>query len=235
MIHIGYYTDNNVSHSVMKAFSRSGIIVTHIKNFRPDLTPIFYGILRGCGTAMRLMQHLKKDYYYVDNGYFDAHYMDLNKRKEMSGKYRIVKNAKIETMCINPKKTSTEKLRVLILPPSPYTAFMHDTIPEDWNVESIKRIQAAGHSHHVRNKDEQRTLRKQLSDFDAVYAFNSMGVVEAIELGKAVYTTHGIIRNRDLMEIGAAPYYDIDEIRKFYDSKQFTLEEIADRGVKCLI
>jgi len=61
-----------------------------------------------------------------------------------------------------------------------------------------------------------------------------MAAVKAIEMGKAVFTTHGIIRNAHLLGYSGIPYYDMEELRRFYEPKQFTLEQIADLGVKCL-
>ena len=233
---VGYYTDNNISQSVMKAFKAGGLSINHINNFTPDIPPIFYGILRGAGTAMRLMQYLQRDYWYVDNGYFDAVYMDVHKKKNMVGKYRVVKNGMIEPMELEPKRLDAagKNLRVLLLPPSPYTAFMYDTTPEDWNqIWQLKCIDL-GYTFKVRTKDEQKPLNKQIKDFDVILAFNSMGIMEGIKADMPVYTTHGIIRNT--YYFGSwLPYYDIERIHAFYGPKQFTIKEIQGLGVKCLI
>lgn len=232
---IGYYTDNNVSQGVMRAFSRGGIKVSHINDFDPFNidNPVFYGIIRGSGTAMRHLQYLGENYHYVDNGYFDAVYMDEKKRKDMSGTYRIVKNDMIEEIKIDPVKVSSGEMNVLIIPPSPYTAFMYDTTPEDWNYSCGSRLLASGHKFSVRDKDDTAPFDEAVKDFDAVLAFNSMALVRAIDIGKAVYSTHGIIRNFNLLG-ECAPYYDISEIKKFYKDKQYTLEQIADLGIGCL-
>lgn len=232
---IGYFTDNNVSQSVMKAFSRSGVKVSHIKNFpfNKETPSIFYGILRGSGVAMRYQNFRGIDYIYVDNGYFDAVYMNQGKKKDMSGTYRIVKNDMIEPIDINPIKTASGSPRVLMLPPTPYTAFMYDTTPEDWNLYWGKRSMDLQCPFAIRGKQTDQPLEEQLKNFDAVLAFNSMGVMKAVEMGKAVYTTHGVIRNSDMVG-KCVPYYDIEELKNFYEPKQFTLEEIADRGIGCL-
>jgi hypothetical protein len=230
---IAYITNNEVSHSVMKSFSRIGIKVKHIRNFDPSQQAIFYGILRGTGPAMRLMQYLKKDYWYVDNGYYDAVYMNAQKHKEMTGKYRIVKNATLETCPAEPVRKTNKKLRIMLMPPSPYTAFMHDTTPEDWKIEWQMKCDRAGHMSMVRDKTEQQPLHKALKEYDAVLAFNSLGVIEAMKEGKAVYTTHGIIRNSDMLG-NEVPYYDFNEVVNFYKDKQYTLQEIQERGIACL-
>lgn len=232
---IGYFTDNSISQSVMRSFSRGGMKVQHIKDFDPFncSESFFYGILRGTGVAMRHLQFLGEDYWYSDNGYFDAIYMDENKQKDMSGTYRIVKNDMIEPMDIEPIKTSTGKMRVMLIPPSPYTAFMYDTTPEDWMMEWTRVCAEAGHVYFIRDKEERIPFVDAVKDMDAVLAFNSIAVMKAMDLGKAVYTTYGIIRNADMIK-SCAPYYDIDAVKKFYEPKQFTLEQIKDLGVKCL-
>jgi hypothetical protein len=161
--------------------------------------------------------------------------MDEHKKKDMSGKYRIVKEDMIEEIPdILPTKIIGGNMRVLMLPPSPYTAFMYDTTPEDWNFQWGSRLDDLGHSIHVRDKPDKSDLETTLNNFDAVFAFNSISVIKALEMGKAVYTTHGIIRNSDLLEQGA-PYYHFDSVKKFYEPKNFTLEQIADLGEKCLV
>lgn len=233
---IGYFTDNNVSQTVMKSFSRRGIPVKHIRDFDNTKPGVFYGILRGPGIAMRILKDRGIDFWYVDNGYFDAVYMNEGKRKEMNGTYRVVKNDLItptpDWFPVHKKETH-RPLSVLLMPPSPYTAFMHDTTPEDWRITWGQKIHDLGHSRKTRDKDEKTPLEDELRECDAVFAFNSMGVVKAIEMGKAVYTTNGIIRNSHMLgeEI---QYFNINDIKNFYEPKQYTLAEIADLGVKCL-
>jgi len=233
---IGYYTENNVSHAVMEAFAKAGIKTHHIKNFYENKgTPsIFYGILRGSGMAMRWCKAQGIDFWYVDNGYFDAIYMDHLKRKSMDGKFRIVKNQLIEPYTGIPNTVvSNVPMNLLILPPSPYTAFMNDTMPEDWLQEWLPKLGAAGHHVAKREKEDKSPFVDQVSQFGAVFAFNSMAVVKAMDMGRAVYTTHGIVRNADM--IGhSMPYYNIDDLQHFYEDKQFTLGEIKERGLECL-
>lgn len=235
---IGYYTDNGVSKAVMRAFAAGGVKTEHIDNFHTydsDTTEhIFYGILRGTGRAILVCQSQGTNFTYLDNGYFDAVYMDEHRRKEMSGTYRVVKNAMIEPISIDPTATAKGKMRVLIIPPSPYTAFMHDTTPEDWLNTWANKCREYGHETSLGIKEAGISLSDQFEEYDAVFAFNSLSVMKAIEMGKAVYTTHGVIQNSHMLGRLYAPYYDFDKIKKFYEPKQFTLEEIADRGVACL-
>ena len=233
---IGYYTDNNVSQGVMRAFAASGIETRHIKDFDNTQPAIFYGILRGSGIASRILKDRGIDFWYVDNGYFDAVYMGEGKRKEMHGKYRVVKNDYITPLPAEGYYSAhgaKYPMRVLMMPPSVYTAFMHDTTPEDWRITWGQRIHDLGYSRKLRDKEEKTPLDTELADCDAVFAFNSMAVVRAAQLGKFVYTTHGIVRNADYLG-RICPTYDIEELKRFYEPKQFTLEQIADLGVRCL-
>lgn len=230
---IYYLTDNEVSHAVGRPFEKGGAEVKHIRDFARVLSEgsIFYGILRGSGSAMKICQHTRSPFYYVDNGYFDAVYMDQSKRKEMTGKYRIVKNGLVDVFAGTPFKSEISQkrpsLKVLALPPSPYSAFMHDTTPEDWFFE-LKKIRKETVDHiDVRQKDEAKPLADHLKDYDAVFAFNSMAAMEAIKLGKIVYTKHGILNNWDKIRTHIE-HYDYDELCHFYSKKQFTLDEIAE-------
>lgn len=230
---IGYYTDNSVSHAVMRAFEKAGHRVSHIKDFNSHRTLlsqrpyVFYGILRGCGNAIRWCDEGKVDYFYIDNGYFEAVYMDGMGHKDMAGKYRVVKNGLITPYMGSPTIRPRKQLKVLVLPPSPYTAFMNDTTPEDWSLMWKERVEAMKDSGSIRKKDERTPFSEQVKDYDAVIAFNSMAVMEAVKMGKAVYTTHGLVRNDHLYE-QCVPYYDYDDMVKFYSDKQFTLTEIAE-------
>ena len=233
---IGYYTDNNVSQGVMRAFSDIGIETRHIKDFDNTKPAIFYGILRGSGMASRILKDRGIDFWYVDNGYFDAVYMDSAKYKDMHGKYRIVKNGYIESY-IGPftiDSVPTFPMKFLIMPPSVYTAFMHDTTPEDWRITWGQRLHDMGHTRKLRDKEEKAPLDAELAECDAVFAFNSMAVVRAIQLGKVVFTTHGVVKNSNFLGNSAYPRYNIEDIKRFYEPKQFTLDEIRELGVKCL-
>lgn len=217
----------------MKSFSRAGLEVRHISKFDSSKPGIFYGILRGSGAAMRILKDKKIDFWYVDNGYFDAVYMNDEMVKNMDGKYRVVRNSLIEPYMGSVRLEEHRPLKILMFPPSVYSAFMHDTTPEDWLLDNGRRLEKMGHAVASREKREKLPLEKDLEFFDAVYACNSMAVMKAISMGKAVYTTDGIVKNSSLAG-NCIPYYDFDEVKKFYQDKQFTLEEIQSGGLKCL-
>lgn len=246
---IFYITDNEISHTVAKAFKRGGAEARHIREF-PEICRengffhhqhIFYGILRGSGSAIKTLENigvgesssdgkiinLKASYLYVDNGYFDAHYMDNTKHKIMDGTYRIVKNGLIDKYTGSPRTEPRRPLRLLALPPTPYSANMQDTTPEDWFMQ-LKELRKVTNDHiDIREKTEQKSFAKHVKDYDGVIAFNSMAVMEATKLGKAVWDFHGIFRNADQFT-NEIPYYDYEDLELFYSTKQFTLDEIAE-------
>ena len=231
---ICYHTDNNVSHTVAKAFVEAGHDAQHIRNFYQNKgkPSIFYGILRGCGIAMRWCKAQDVDFWYVDNGYTDAQHVDQSGMKEMDGKYRIVKNDMFDVYDGQPvimRDTDWSNTKVLFLPPSHYSAFMYDTTPQDW-FEHYKGIaKKLGCNIGVRSKESRfdKSLEDHIEEYDAVFCFNSMAAITAIDMGKAVYTSHGIIRNGDMLGY-KLPYYSGMDVKNFYKDKQFTLDEIRE-------
>lgn len=226
---IFYHTDNSISQAVGRAFEEAGHTVGHVDNFHPmqEPDPIFYGILRGTGASILACKRINRSFYYLDNGYFDAIYMDQNKIKDMGGKYRVVKNDLIERYPHLPvRRPARVPLRVLLLPPSPYSAFMYDTTPEDWIMEQTAKLKEYGDQVTIRKKDHAnpKSLEDDLKEHDAVLAFNSMSVMKAVEMGMPVWDTHGIFRN----SLDMINYYDLQYLKNYYEPKQFTLDEIRE-------
>jgi hypothetical protein len=240
---IFYITDNPVSHTVGAAFEKSGAEVRHIREFQimecdteyAGAPFIFYGILRGAGAAMKacgFSRPWKPDFFYVDNGYFDAVYRDQKTGwKEMNGSYRVVKNELMDVYIGKPRTEERRPLKILALPPTPYSANMQDTTPEDWFADLKKLREITGDHIDVRNKDEKRPLAEHLQCYDGVISFNSMATMEASRLGKACWDFHGIFRNADKFTT-EIPYFDYESLTDFYSTKQFTLEEIAEGNWK---
>lgn len=221
---IGYYTDNPVSKEVMSAFSSAAYEVRHIEDIDPYQPAIFYGILRGAGLWQHTFSELGMDWWYVDNGYYGAQYIDRLGHKSMAGTYRVVKNARIEQYEGNPQKGDKPK-SLLVIPPSEASAFMLGTTPEDW-VHSQK----FDIKYTVRTKSDTSPLDEQVMAHDAVYACNSMAVLRAVELGRPVYTTDGIFPFTDMDN---TYYYDHNALVAYYTDKQFTLSQIS-KGKACL-
>jgi hypothetical protein len=227
---IAWYTDNPLSRTVMDAVfsglsekSKSGIALLHVNQaMKPcnDAYPmnhvgIFYGILRGCGNLMRMYQYNNIDYYYIDNGYFDALYVNRDTMaKDMSGKFRVVKNGMHEVYPNSGVQANIDINNLLIIPPSEYSANFYDTTPEDWLATMPKG--------KVRKKDSEVPLEFDIKHADAVIAFNSMAVIKAVEMGKPVMDTHGVFKNQVPM------LYYWQDLKDFYEPKQFTLQELRD-------
>lgn len=223
---IGYYTDNSVSHGVMDAVKSAGFEVRHIKDFIYHRPAIFYGILRGAGLNQYLLSKVMIDWWYIDNGYMDAVYVDKSGYKRMEGTYRICKNKKLEQYTESPVIGDTPK-SMLIIPPSEATAFADGTTIEDWYMSIKKYITMP---YNIRTKDDPLSLSEHISKFDGVFAYNSMAVMEAVRQGKSVHTTNGIFPFTESMN---SHYYNYEKLRTFYTDRQYTLEQIA-KGASCL-
>lgn len=217
---IGWITDNELSHRVMEAIP--GIEIQHINRFFPAhiQSGIFYGILRGSARAMHILQYHCRDFYYIDNGYFDALYVDRSMQKSMEGKFRVVKNG-MHDIC-GVRGVPYRPKRTLIIPPSPYSANFYDTTPEDWLANPSEDVVG---EYRIRNKSSKTLLEDDLEWCTGVLAFNSMAVMRAIQMGRAVADTHGCFRR------GFA-HYDLDEVRAFYEPRQFTLEEMKQGKIQ---
>lgn len=216
---IGWHTDNALSKTVLGSIPN--IELRHINSFDSGKIPeqnIFYGILRGSGRLMHILRDNEQDYYYIDNGYFDALYVDQNKQKDMSGKFRVVKNGMHEVYPHEGRPCDTPS-KVLIIPPSPYSANFYDTTPEDWIYAHGNPLAKKEINIKIRNKNSLTPLDEMLDWCDGVLSFNSMAVMRAIEMGKLVMDTHGVFRKPHFA------HYNLQDLRNFYEPKQFTLEE----------
>ncbi len=234
----GWYTNNEISQTVMQAIAERGHEISHIKGFSDDLSGhIFYGILRGTAAAMRYCQFTNQSYFYLDNGYYDAEYIDRQGFKDMGGKYRIVKNDMIEQYIgteIDGK--SKDGNLFVIIPPSPYTANFYDTTPEDWLKEWVDVLSGKGFRYRIRDKKALQPLDHDLNAATALLSFNSMSGMTALKMGVPTYDTHGLFRNADrVLQDNFKPkvMYSYDAVRAFYEPKNFTLQEIAE-GKSCL-
>lgn len=229
---IFWHTDNGISLGVKRAFDAAGYETRSISKFEAIDNSVFYGLLRGTGRAMHIMSYLKKPYKYMDNGYFEAQYVDKKMVKDMTGQYRVVKNDMTE------KYTGIKRYydpiigkRILIIPPSSnYSANFYDTTPEDWQNNVIRLLNNLGYEYSVRSKASLEPLEHDLRKHDAVFSFNSMAVMKAVEMGLAAFDTHGIFRNvNDLVDNGIIRRYEYNDLVDFYRTKQVTLDQI-ERG-----
>lgn len=216
---IGWTTTNTLSQTVLKSLD---IELRHISEFTPQPS-VFYGFLRGAGSAMKILKHLGIDYWYIDNGYFDAQYVNENFVKIMDGKYRIVKNGTHDVFPMQPEIIRKPIESALLLPPSQYSAHQNDTTSEDW-IEYIRRHIPPSVMTAVRYKGDVTPLDSQIMRYDAVVAFNSMSVIRACELGKSAYDTHGCFRNFGLFPRSIS--YNLEDLHNFYDKRQWTLAEL---------
>lgn len=228
---IGWITDNNISKIVMDA---TGLEVKHIGRFHNNVPTrgVFYGIMRGTGRAMHILKFHDVDYWYIDNGYFEARYINKDKLKDMGGKYRVVKNDMIEPYRGVRKNIKKSGKRVLVIRPSIYTANHYDTTPEEWSAPYESALLEKGFEGKVRTKDSSESLEEDLSSHDMVLSMNSMSCMKAIEMGIPCYDSHGIFRNANDIFGDFRPQLvaEIEDLRAYYEPKQFTLEELKEKA-----
>jgi hypothetical protein len=217
---IGWYTDNALSLQVLSAIP--DIELMHIKDFAPmQDVHVFYGIHRGASRAIHLLKYFGIDYYYIDNGYFDALYVNRSGFKGMGGKFRVVKNDMIEP-CGFEGSYNFDVKRTIIIPPTEYTAMHNLTTPEDWGRLVGQPLVDHGVEIRVRKKDTEIPLEDELAWCDSVISFNSMVIMRAIEAGKVVCDTHGVLRN-DYFST-----YNIEDMKAYYEKRQFTIAQLRE-------
>jgi hypothetical protein len=218
---IFWYTDNNISKTIAVAFRDKGIKTSHINYFTPQPS-IFYGILRGCGNAMNVCKYTGNDYYYIDNGYTEAEYVNKDWLKNTrDGTYRFVKNDMIDKYegSVKPTQPTNPIKSCLLIPPSPYTAYFYNTTPEDFILEIANKY--PDFKYTIRKKSADTDLESEILNHDCVIAFNSMSIMKAIELGKPVMDCKGVTRQKELL------LYNYEDVINFYKDKQFKLNDLA--------
>lgn len=229
---IFWKTDNSVCNTVSKAFEN----VRHISKF--DDTPadcgIFYGLLRGSSRAMHILKHRGVDFYYIDNGYYGAEYVNGDMVKNTAaGHYRFCKSSTIHTYTGPRAETGVgpKNNRALLMMPSPYAANFHDTTPEDWAVKWAKVLESRGFIVEVKPKNDGRRFEEMAADYGIIVAFNSVGILRAVECGIPVYDSHGVLKNIDML---LDPSQDVrlmyrdNELWQFFTKRQFTLQQFAN-------
>ena len=185
---------------------------------------------------MHILRHANFPYYYVDNGYFDAQYVNSRFQKSMTGMFRVVKNDthhlyKGDELRIKPL---TSKKEALVLPPTAYTAMHHSITVEDWTQYWVSLLMSHGFRVTIREKSTKAPLDVDLMNIGVVLSCNSMAAIRAIELGIPAYDTHGLFRDADdITKHVFIPElkYTLDMLHAFYDNKQWSLDKIV-QGVR---
>lgn len=235
---IAWFSDNELSQIVMAKFKQAGFECRHIKLFdQSPLQPgVFYGILRGSSRAMHILHHANTPYFYIDNGYMGAQYVNSDFQKQMTGTFRVVKSDthhvyRGDEIRIKPV---TKRGEVLVLPPTPYTAMHHSITVEDWTQQWGSLLMAHGFKVRMRQKSTKVPLDEDLMGTDMVLSCNSMAGIRAIELGIPAYDTHGLFRDADdITKHVFVPElkYSFDMLKDFYNTKQYQLDRIV-QGVR---
>lgn len=230
---IAWTSDNPICREVMSALANE-MPIKYIREFGNapiESNNVFYGILRGSGRAIHLSEYFGIDYYYIDNGYFEAEYIDLDMRKVMSGKLRIVKNDLVEEYKGQKEFIIRDDLPriALLLPPSVHAANHFGLLPDEWIAEWSHFLIRQGYRVVVRPKGTKTPIEQALDGVGLVLSMHSMACMKAIERGIPVYDTRGIFRNAHaLLQNDFKPVLvaGIENVRNYYELKQYTLDEI---------
>lgn len=238
---IFWVTDNKLSKIIASSFPQGDVEIKHISKF--DDTPadrgIFYGLLRGCTRAMHILKHRGIEFFYVDNGYFDAEYVDKNMMKRMDGTYRFCKSGilgEFKGKYISGALSSGRD--ALLLKPSPWAANYFDTTPEDWVAEWAGVLTNRGYSVRVRDKNSSIDIDQDIKSSGLVLSFNSIAVLKGIEFGIPSYDSNGMFKNaRLLKDPNHIPrvLYDYEDIKDFFSKRQFKLEQFKNGDHRWII
>jgi hypothetical protein len=171
---------------------------------------------------MHVCKHTGHDYYYIDNGYTDAEYIDRSGLKNTrEGTYRIVKNDMLEKYGGEgiPLMPNHIIQSCLLIPPSKYTAYFYNTTPEDFMLDIANRYPKLDYT--IRKKTADVDIESDILKHDCVIAFNSMAIMKAIEMGKPVMDIKGITRGKEILR------YKYADVLEYFKDKQFRLEELG--------
>lgn len=158
-----------------------------------------YGILRGCGELIAMAQHMKHDYWHIDNGYVRQSDHMRHDGPRYDGFYRITKNGFQNTdepearppdrwKATGDHKYSriahnwTKGENILVIPPSKFVAEYQRIDPETW----LKQVEA-----EIRKRTDRpiqiKTMKGELELFlpktHCLVTHESMAALHAVILG----------------------------------------------------
>ena len=183
-------TNHNLSQVVCAAFAEGAkgklVDTSHLR----DGDAAVYGILRGCGEIITACEWLKRDYYYIDNGYFKPGHFD--------GYYRIVKNGRQgsyyesrsdrwERLGVDLRPWRRRGRKILVVPPSGYVAAFDKIDSGQWS-----RLVACELSRWtdraIQFKPSKGRMDEALEDTWCLVTYNSNAAIHALREGVPVIT-----------------------------------------------
>ena len=228
-------TDHELSYRVLEAFAE-GTPQADIGGVGCELwcwpdeeygweIPVYYGILRGCGEAIKEDMRQGRPFVYIDHGFFGD-----KDNVNLTGHYRIVVGGlhhkipewpKIEGMdwpgIIPPPARRPACAPIVLIPPSEHVAGFYGIDLPDW----IRRFKAMFPKSVVSTKAD-GNLDSLLGECRGVLAHSSTAVIKALKTGLPAWCT------AERAPIPNHGMYNPEDLLCWLAERQFTLVEIRD-------
>ena len=234
-------TEHRLSRMVLGSFAKGSEADFAPVGSEPTGIPVYYGILRKCGEAIKRDLAEGKPFVYVDHGYFARSRHEIG---DYSGHYRIVKNGLFPRIPYDRPITDLGESRwwdadlsiakwldrpigchVLVSPPSPPVAEFHGIDRQKWVDGLIERGEVS--LPIVVTDKAKRNFWPNILSSRLFVSHSSQGALEALRLGiPAACTSERSPLPPDLNgSIGAG---DSDRLSLFcwLAERQFTLSEM---------
>ena len=219
-------TDHELSQCVLEAFAEGtpGALFSHLSGVvYPVEIPVYYGILRGCGDAIKEDMRQGRPFVYIDHGYFKDNV-------SFAGHYRLVVGGlhpkipewpKPEHPLMPGEFLPMQPLRhsgpVVLIPPSQHVANFYGIDVADW----ARRFKTPFVNTIVSTKAD-NNLDELLKTCHGVLAHSSTGAVRALYMGLPAWCT------AERAPIPNHGQYLREDLLNWLSERQFTLGEIRD-------
>lgn len=206
-------------------------------------TAAMYGILRGTGELIHQCKWVRRDFYYVDHGYF--------KRGHFEGNYRITKNAlqnenpiirpddRFRSLDLDVRPWNRSGRHVLVIPLTPAVGHFLDIDPSEWESAVVQELCNNTSRPIIVKPDKKESLDKYLSNCWCVVTHSSNTAIVALLNGIPVITLGESAASPcswDFKNIEAPDWVDNREpLFHHLAYNQFTLEEIRDGTARKLL
>lgn len=227
---IARFTDHGLSRCLLEefAYGAPNVEVAGLNNRAGVLMvadghiPVYYGILRGCGEAMKEDMKAGRPFVYIDHGYFGDH-----DNETLTGHYRMVVGGLHHRIPENPVPLSAIKIDLepervfhneppmVLIPPSEAVADFYGIDAVEW----VRRFSDLFGNFVVSTK-AMGNLSALMDNCRGIITHSSTAAVRALVMGIPAWCTaerapvpnHGI--------------YDRDHLLGWLAERQFTLKEI---------
>ena len=224
-------TDHELSQRVLEEFAEGtpGALFSHLSGVvYPVEIPVYYGILRGCGDAIKEDMRQGRPFVYVDHGYFGD-----RDNVNLTGHYRIVVGGLHHRIPewpipatrpfdpafdpIPPMVPLRHSGPVVLVPPSEHVANFYGIDIADW----VRRFKTPFVNTVVSTKAD-GNLDELLKTCHGVLAHSSTGAVRALYMGLPAWCT------AERAPIPNHGQYLREDLLNWLSERQFTLGEIRD-------